>query len=204
MRKRYGIDVVHVIAGPDYWQPKNVGTLCPQWHCIEEACSQRIKTGLVLRTDVWDVVFQDDPRKYIDDNADKIVVCHEGVRLADEPCNRAWIRAWGSLLGNGPAINSGLICAPAASLAVLARIIKQAPLGTRIDQSEVSLIAAALPGAFEYRPGFLETLFPNSGRSIVIDGKFCDRDSGKPWCVVHGNGPAKQTLDEIYPVANYP
>jgi hypothetical protein len=248
LKKHYAIEVVHVIVKPDYWKPKPVGTLCSQWHCIEEACTNRIKSGLVLRSDVWDVVFQADPRKYLQGKCDKIIVCHEGARLADEPCNRAWIRNWGELFGNGPVVNGGMICAPTASLAVLARIIKQAPLGTRIDQSELSLIVAALPAAFEYRPGFLECLYPAAarhpsltpraspaasprewkgesgkdtdkpptseeswltprvsvtGRAIVIDGKFCDRATGQPWCVVHGNGPAKRMLDEIYPMARY-
>jgi hypothetical protein len=205
LKSTYGIEVVHVIAGPDYWRRKKVGTFCAQWRCIQEACQDRIKTGFVLRTDVWDVVFQDDPRKHVNPDSENVAVCFEGVRLAEERLNRKWIGPWGRLFGDGQVVNGGLICAPVRTLALLARLIHRAPLGTQFDQSELSLLVNALPTSFSYRPGFLECLYPGfDSRGIVSNATFCDRATLRPWCVVHANGPSKKLLDTLHPLPSLP
>lgn len=202
---RYGATVIPVQVEADFWAAKPTGTLCGQWRYLHDACTARVTEGFVLRTDVWDVVFQDDPRRYIDPASRKIAVCHEGWRIREQTTNRAWVKEWLPLFGGAPVVNSGTICGPHKSLAVLAALVTKATLGTRIDQSELELIAAAFPDAFEHRPLFLECLYPAfDQRGVLEGGRVCDRETRKPWCVVHGNGPRhKQLFDGLFPLSRW-
>src|SRR4051812_6257732 len=75
---RYGVEVVPVTVDGDFWKPKTRASLCGQWAFLKDACTRLAPTGHVSRTDVWDVVFQDDPRKYVDFTIPKVVVSLEG------------------------------------------------------------------------------------------------------------------------------
>jgi hypothetical protein len=199
---RYGVTVVPALNASHFWEPAATGMYCGQWECLLDACTKRVRQGLVLRTDVWDVVFQDDPRKFVATDEPRILIAREGPAIADEEDNRAWVRDWVGLFGSAPVVNSGLVCGPVRSLAVLAGLMRKAPLGTWIDQSEFELIVSAFGPAFEYRPGFLECMYQTfAARGEVRDGRVCDRETGRPWCVVHGNGAhVKELFDKLYPV----
>jgi hypothetical protein len=202
LEAKYGISVIGVQSDGDFWNRKPTGTYCKQWLCLQEACQLRIRDGFVLRTDVWDVVFQDDPRKYLHETSADIFIAHEGSRLNEEPDNRIWLKDWVSLFGDTPTINSGMICGPRRAVAVLAALVARCPLETAIDQTELAVLANALPGAFVYQRGFLECLYTAfAERGAVVDGKVCERDTGRPWCVVHGNGGrVKPLFEELFPL----
>lgn len=94
LAKRYGATVIPVQVEADFWAKKHTGMFCGQWRYVLDACTARVTDGFVLRTDVWDVVFQDDPRRHIDPSSRKIAVCREGWRIADLPMNRVWVKDW--------------------------------------------------------------------------------------------------------------
>jgi hypothetical protein len=125
--------------------------------------------------------------------------------LTEEPINRAWTARWGHQFAADPVVNGGLVCGPARSLAVLAGVVARCPLDTPVDQSELSLLVAAFPGAFEYRRGFLECMYGRfDTEGEIRDGRIGFRDTGRPWCVVHANGgDAKTILDRLYPVDSF-
>lgn len=202
---RYNATVVPTHVSDDFWKLKPVGFMCGQWDCVRDACMARVRDGWVLRTDPWDVVFQDDPRRYIDPASHKIAVCHEGARLDGEPINSVWLGDWLWAFGASPVVNGGLICGPARSLAVLATLISRSALGTPADQSELELLAAAFPDSFEHRPLFLECMYQSfDHRGVVREGRVCDRASGRPWCVVHANGGMHTDLFEsLFPLSRY-
>jgi hypothetical protein len=197
--------VIPTQVGLGFWKPKTVGTFCKLWPYLQDACLLRVREGFVLRTDVWDVVFQDDPRRYIDLASNKIVASWEGLRIADEPTNRGWVKHWLSFFGDAPVVNGGMICGPRRALAVVAALLSQAALGTRVDQAELELLAAAFPESFEHRPLFLECMYQAfDQRGVVESGRICDRQTRKPWCVVHANGAWHETLfEELFPLARY-
>jgi hypothetical protein len=205
LAERYQATVIPTQVPPDFWKPKPVGTLCEQWRYLHNACVARAGEGHTLRTDVWDVVFQDDPRRYIDPASPKIIASWEGPRIADQPTNRVWIRRWSALFDDAAVVNGGMICGPRRALAVLAALVSRAALRTRVDQSELELIAAAFPDSFEHRPLFLECLYQAFDQRGVVDGgRICDRQTRQPWCVVHANGAWRQTLfEELFPLARY-
>jgi hypothetical protein len=202
LKSLYGIEVISVSNAAHFWDRRARGMYTGQWKCVLDACTKHVNRGLILRTDVWDVVFQDDPRKYLEADCAKILVAHEGVNIGAEGSNRAWVGPWLNLFGEAPVINSGMVCGLPRSLAVLAALLLKAPLGTRIDQADFELIANAFDHAFEYRPGFLECMYRTYfARGTVLADKICDRESGRPWCVVHGNGGrVKQLFDCLYPI----
>src|SRR5688572_21668550 len=82
LRSKYGVEVLSVNDSAHYWERKTRGFYCAQWRCVLDACRNRIRGGLVLRTDVWDVAFQDDPRKYVTADCSKILVSHENIAIA--------------------------------------------------------------------------------------------------------------------------
>jgi hypothetical protein len=199
---RHRADVIPVTVDPDFWAPRPRAGLCGQWEFLRDACTRYAPDGHVLRTDVWDVVFQDDPRKYVDFASPRMAISLEGFRLDSEAINRAWTARWAHQFAGSAVVNGGLVCGPARSLAVLAAVVARCPFDTPIDQSELSLLAAAFPAAFEHRRGFLECLYGTFDREgAVADGKVVFRESGQPWCVVHANvGRSKVLLDQLYPV----
>jgi hypothetical protein len=202
LSRRYGVEVRTATIEPGFWYPKPTGGVCGQWGMLHDACLRLDPAGHVLRTDVWDVVFQDDPRKYIDFGSSKIAVSPEGFRLGEEPINRGWTARWAQQFAAADVVNGGLVCGPVRSVAVLGAIVARCPLDTPVDQSELSLLSAAFPGAFEYRRGFLECMYGRfDAEGQIVDGKIGFRDTGRPWCVAHANGgDAKQLLDRLYPM----
>lgn len=206
LMKRYGITVVGSRVPADFWKRKPAGGLCGQWACILDACRNRIPAGgYILRTDVWDVAFQDDPRKYLDTLHGRIAVCKEGVTIGEERINANWVRGWLPLVRGAEVINGGMVSGPRESVAVLAGLIAKCPLGSAIDQTELGLIASAFPDSFVHVPFFLECMYQGyDRRGAVVDGRVCDRETGVPWCTVHANGAWHTKLfDELFPVERY-
>jgi len=203
--KAYKANVIDTKTHPGFWEQRPVGSFCDVWQCILDACMNRVAEGFVLRTDVWDIVFQDDPRRYIQPGLKKILVSYEGTLIQEEEANRIWVGEWAKFFGDCQVINGGMICADRKALALLAGLISKVPLGTTMDQSELELIAGAFPESFAYVPGFMECTYRQFARSgTVIDGRVCDRKSGKPWCVVHGNGPTqKEMFERLFPMERY-
>ncbi len=200
----FGCAVFDVRADPDYWADPPPGRYCRAWSRVADACLDHVSTPLVLRTDVWDVVFQSDPRAWLRPPPEAVLLAPEGVTLGDDPQNARWVGAWGPRIPCARVFNGGMICGPTAAVGAVARVLAGCPFGTVVDQAELTVLANLLPGAFGTRPGFLACLYNEMARSgAVRAGRFVDRGTGTPWCVVHGNGSTKDQLDTLYPLARY-
>jgi hypothetical protein len=201
LARRYHCRVVNVTATPHYWVNPPPGRFCRVWECVADACAHEVGTPFVLRTDVWDVVFQSDPRIHLLPTSEKILVARESVLLTDDAQNQRWVGPWYPAIRGGWVVNGGMICGPTASVGAVARLIAVNPFRTEVDQSELIVLTNTLRDAFEYRPGFMECLYNTfSQHGCITQGRFVDRNSLEPWCVVHGNGTTKSLLDSIYPI----
>ena len=201
LARRYDCEVIDVPAAPDYWTAPPPGRFCKVWSCLADACLNRVRTPFVLRTDVWDVVFQSDPRLHMQPRPERILIVSEHVRLSTDAQILRWVGPWAAHLPSGQVYNGGMVCGPTAGVAALGRVIGGCPFTTEVDQAELVVFANTFPNGFDYRPGFMECISGGlSATGEIRDNRFVDRLSGKPWCVVHGNGSTKSSLDTYYPL----
>jgi hypothetical protein len=199
--RKYGCEVIDIQMTSDYWAAPPPGRFCHTWSCIADACLNRIRTQLVLRTDVWDVVFQGDPRDALNSPPGRVLVSAENVTLASDSQNRRWVGQWHAQIPGGPVFNGGLICGERVAVAAVARIISKNVFGTEVDQSELVILTNMFRNSFEYRAGFMECLYDTLRASgDVVDGRFVDRMTRRPWTVVHGNGSTKTLINSFYPL----
>jgi hypothetical protein len=203
LSSKFRCDVVGIQANPDYWAPESPGRYCRMWGCLSDLCREQISTPFVLRTDVWDVVFQGDPRDHLDPAPSKILFASESVALNDDSQNKRWLGPWSRLVPDGVVVNGGMICGTTSSISVLAKLIACNPFGTAYDQSELTLLQNVFNELFEYRPGFMETIYNTfHTRGAIEEGVFVDRLTRRRWCVIHGNGSTKHVLDEHCPITD--
>ncbi len=201
LAQKFHCDVIDVQVTPDYWAAPSPGRFCRVWGCLADACLEHISTSFVLRTDVWDVVFQGDPRLHLNPPPNKILVASESVSLNEDNSNRGWLGSWHRIIPHGSVVNGGMICGRTTDVAVVAKILDRNPFGTAFDQSELIILRNIFDEQFEYRSGFMETIYKTLQVSGAVEqGLFVNRSTGKPWCIVHGNGSTKPLLDSHYPI----
>ncbi len=197
--RKFRCKVIDLDLNPDPWAEPPPGRYCRVWGLLAQLCADTVRTPFVMRTDVWDVVFQADPRIPLDPPPTGVLVSRERVRLADDAQNTRWCGRFAR--ADWEVVNGGLLCGPTQAVEVVARVLSRVPFGTEVDQSELTILTNTLPSSFTSRSGYLECLYNSlNSEGHVSNGTFVSRTTGEPWCVVHGNGSTKPTLDAVHPI----
>lgn len=188
--KYYNLGIFSCFSSPKYLK---------QWRYIEKAtCSEE---GFFLRTDCSDVVFQDNPEKYVSNLCDgKIAVCKEKYSYSSSSLVSSWFSSktereqfYGKNVYNG-----GLICAHSFALKVISKIIHKGTFKSYVDQAELAYLCEIFKNQFCSIDGFM-TCLTNYDMDSIQDGKFFCKTTNKPWCIVHGEGINKKLLNSYYP-----
>lgn len=197
------VETRYIQESDDFWK-KTDTFLCKQWKYIAEICRE-FPDEYILRTDVWDVIFQDNPLKYIDPQVNKIYISLEGISNEENNFQMAWFK-------NSPffsdickktnilhksVINSGTICAKGHDLLPIALDVYHNKFQTGLDQTELNLIANENPERFTVKNNFLMSvnlMFKKTG--CIFNHQICSV-TGVPWCVVHENSNPKYILNQL-------
>jgi len=201
----YDVEIRRVNVDAGFWRNR-VGLGCYQWRYIQPVAAEFPDT-YILRTDVFDVVFQDDPRKYVDDDQDWIYVEQERMRN----CDNEYMRGWFSInpdvapaVFQQPVYNVGVICARGRQLADIAAFIGQRRGRTYADQTELALYMYAHPDDFRSVPLFFSHFADMLARMQIANARyFVNKENRRKYCVCHANGKTTHYLDSIYPPTPY-
>lgn len=201
----YDVEIRRVTVPEGFWRNR-VGLGCYQWQYIQPVAAEFPDT-YILRTDVFDVVFQDDPRTYVDYDQDWVYVEQEGMRN----CDNEYMRGWFSInpdvaptVFQQPVYNVGVICARGSQLADIAAFIGQRRGRTYADQTELALYMHAYPDAFRSVPLFFSHFADMLDQMQIADARhFVNKENRQKYCVCHANGKTTHYLDSIYPYAPY-
>ncbi len=220
LERRYNIECKFRPEPTDFWKQTKEDYLCKQWKYVEEI-SNLYPDHYILRTDVWDVVFQDNPTDYVNQFADKCYICLEGIRNMDNKFQMSWysnskifpLIATNQQLLNLPVINSGLLCCKGNLMKMFANEIYNNVYGTKLDQTELNISIMCkeyysnmneVKNFFSYTDGFLESInFSLQAKGVIKNKIFMTKNTNNKWCVVHENSNPKTYLDSIYPLDNY-
>lgn len=77
LAEAYDVDIRRVFVSEGFWHNR-VGLGCYQWQHIQPVAAEFPET-YILRTDVFDVGFQDDPRNYVERDQEWIYIEQEGM-----------------------------------------------------------------------------------------------------------------------------
>lgn len=205
LSEAYDVEVRRVAVDDDFWQNR-VGLACEQWKFIYTFAAEFPDT-YILRTDVFDVVFQDDPRKYVDGEQDWIYIQQEGMLNKDNEYMMAWFSINPDLnpgVFNSPVYNSGVICGRGKDLIPLAHFIWHRKAGTYIDQSELAVYIKENPEKFSSAPLFFGHFGDMLEKMQIADERyFVNKENREKYCVCHANGKTTHYLDSVYPHAFY-
>ena len=201
----YDVEIRRVEVPEGFWRNR-VGLGCYQWQYIQPVAEAFPET-YILRTDVFDVVFQDDPRRYVDGQQDWIYVEQEGMLNRDN----AYMRDWFSInpdvdpaIFRQPVYNVGVVCARGRQLADIAAFIGQRRGRTYADQTELAVYMHTHPEAFRSVPLFFSHFADMLETMQIADARyFVNRKNRRKYCVCHANGKTTHYLDSIYPYADY-
>lgn len=223
LKSRYGIDCRFSHEPREFWKHDKDGDgtyLCKQWKYIKQI-SEEFKDHYILRTDVWDVIFQDNPVDYINQYADKCYVSLEGIDNIKNRFQMSWyanspyfpLLATNQQLLNLPVINSGLLCCKSDLMAEFADEIINNKYGTKLDQTELNISimcreyynrSKEIQNFFSYSDGFLESMvYMMHVKGTIKNGFIVSKDTNNKWCVVHENSNPKTVLEQLYPSDKY-
>jgi len=201
----YDVEVRRVSVADGFWENR-VGLGCYQWQYIQPVAAEFTDT-YILRTDVFDVIFQDDPRKYVDDSRDCIYIEQEGMLNRDNDYMMGWFSINPDVnpaVFQQPVYNVGVICARGRQLADIAAFIGQRRGRTYADQTELALYMYARPEAFKSVPLFFSHFADMLPQMQIADARyFVNKENRQKYCVCHANGKTTPYLDSLYPPADY-
>lgn len=199
--KEYDVEMRRVTVKENFWQ-NCVGLACGQWKYIQSIAEEFSET-YILRTDVFDVVFQDDPRKYVHVDKEWVYVEQEGMLNKDNEYMMSWFSINPNLnpeIYNRPVYNSGVICARGRDLVPLANFIWHRKGNTYIDQSELAIYIEANQDKFNSVPMFFGHFADMLANMQIADGRFfINKETRQKYCVCHANGKTTRYLDSVYP-----
>ena len=219
LKRRYDIDCRFYNEPKEFWTQKDQW-LCGQWKYIKQI-SDEFKDHYILRTDVWDVIFQDNPQDYINFFIDKCYISSENIANINNQFQMSWysnsnifpLLATNEQLLNLPVINSGLICCKGSLLSTISNEIMNNIYGTKLDQTELNISIMCkeylnstknINNFFNYSDSFLECInFTLRQKGIIKDKTIYTENTKTKWCVVHENSNPKTIIDNIYPLFNY-
>ena len=205
LAKAYDVDIHRVVVRDDFWQ-NQVGLGCYQWHYIKSVAEEFQET-YILRTDVFDVVFQDDPRNYVAGDQEWIYVEQEGMLNRDNGYMRDWFSInpdVNPVIYQQPVYNVGAICARGKQLAAIAAFISQRRGGTYADQTELAVYMHNHREDFASIPLFFGHFADMLAKMQITGGRyFVDKKTSQKYCVCHSNGKTNHYLDSVYPHTFY-
>jgi len=192
LSRLYNVEIRYRTVTNGFWNWKNFN----QWQFVLEVALE-YPESTILRTDVFDVFFQADPRPFVDE-PETIYVAEEGAINSECPINDPWVKYSPYLpeiaaLGywERPVLNAGLVVAKGRQLASLARYQLDNPLQAMTDQPSFNLWFCEQTEKVKYVPGFMECFWKQfliHKRGELINGTIIDRELKTPWAVVHANG----------------
>ncbi len=177
--------------------------LCEQWNYIHNYVTAH-PDEWILRTDVWDVVFQGDPESYrqqwLDDT---LYVSYESYTLNN------YAHLWDvgkhiDMIRQHRPINSGVFCGQGRTIARISDKVFRCDNRSLVDQSEFWITVHADANLkIAMIPDFMEcTTVAFQQYGAITGHRFVNATTGNPWCVVHGNG-SKLELETHYPSQHY-
>ena len=197
----YDVEIRSVTVPEGFWRNR-VGLGCFQWQYIQPVAEQFPET-YILRTDVFDVVFQDDPRNYVRADADWIYVEQEGMLNKDNEYMMGWFSINPDVdpaVYRQPVYNVGVICARGKQLADIADFIGNRRGRTYADQTELAIYMHARSESFTSAPFFYCHFADMLEQMQIADGRlFVNKKSRQRYCVCHANGKTTRYLDRVYP-----
>ena len=203
--KAYDVDIRRVVVPQGFWNNR-VGLGCYQWKYIQPVAAEFPET-YILRTDVFDVIFQDDPRNYVDGHQEWIYVEQEGMLNRENDYMASWFSINPDVtpeIYQQPVYNSGAICARGKQLAEIAAFISQRRGRTYADQTELAIYMHDHPEAFASVPLFFGHFGDMLAKMQISDGRyFVNKQNRERYCVCHANGKTTNYLDSVYPHADY-
>jgi len=201
----YEVEIRRVSVDAGFWENR-VGLGCYQWQYIQPVAAE-FPDAHILRTDVFDVIFQDDPRKYVDYGQDWIYIEQEGMLNRDNEYMMGWFSISPDVepaVFQQPVYNVGVICARGRQLADIAAFIGQRRGRTYADQTELAIYMRAHPDAFCSVPLFFSHFADMLAQIQIADARyFVNKENRQKYCVCHANGKTTHYLDSLYPPAEY-
>lgn len=205
LARAYDVDIRRVIVSDGFWHNR-VGLGCYQWQYIQPVAAEFPET-YILRADVFDVVFQDDPRNYVEGDQEWIYIEQEGMLNRDN----AYMCGWFSInpdvnpvIYQLPVYNVGAICARGKHLADIADFISQRRGRTYADQTELAIYMYDREETFTSVPLFFGHFGDMLEKMQIADGRyFVNKKNREKYCVCHANGKTTHYLDSVYPYAFY-
>ncbi|MCP3951067.1 MAG: glycosyltransferase [Desulfobacterales bacterium] len=201
----YDVEIRRVDVPEGFWRNR-VGLGCYQWQYIQPVAEEFPDT-YILRTDVFDVVFQDDPRNFVDEDQDWIYIQPEGMLNRENEYMMGWFsinRDAPAAVYEQPVFNIGVICARGRRLADIAAYIGQRQGRTYADQTELAMYMHHHPEAFKSVPYFFGHFADMLVEMQIADARyFVNKENRRKYCVCHGNGKTTHYLDSIYPYVQH-
>jgi GT2 family glycosyltransferase len=201
----YDVDIRRVIVPDGFWHNR-IGLGCYQWQYIQPVAVEFPET-YILRTDVFDVVFQDDPRNYVAGDREWIYIEQEGMLNRDNDYMCGWFSInpdVNPVIYQQPVYNAGAICARGKHLADIAAFISQRRGRTYADQTELAIYMHDHGEAFTSVPLFFGHFGDMLGKMQIADGRyFVNKKNREKYCVCHANGKTTHYLDSVYPYVFY-
>ena len=171
-----------------------------KWLLLRNYCLSH-RPEFVLFTDVYDVVFQEDPRKYFIDR-NNIYVASEGV-VTEKPNVRLDSSPWMDELLSVQSINSGVIGGAWYPISIIANCIGNNIFNSPTNKFELRHLFPIM-SSFLVADEIIHTVdnkYNDSG--CIINNQFCDKISKKPFCVVHSNGDINDFFSNTFRLSNY-
>jgi mRNA-degrading endonuclease HigB of HigAB toxin-antitoxin module len=188
IKNKYNI-IIHEIPNDIKWLKH-----CEQWRLIEEFCKNY--DGFILRTDVFDVIFQSNPFNLIDVESDKFYVGSEGVHGPHRGHTISWVpNDLKKVVMNKPLINSGCIASHSSNMLVLSKLIQCNFFQLESeDQAYVDMIHKAFSSSFIVDN---KLFFNISANKYTINNSILYDEHGNVPCVVHACGAHKKAIEEL-------
>ncbi len=211
IKNSLNLEIVHKEVDENFWANK-AGGLNQQWKFIKECCDNN-PNSFILRTDVWDVIFQKNPAISIAEQILKLKDCNPFFAAVEpytnEECDKmlGWYRCSNRIsefnfIGSLKMINSGVVAANAKLLSKISEAIINREYNTWNDQSELNVILKLKPNIENMKfVDFSKEFLCLSGNEVQSNGSviLCGNSAIGNYMpsVVHANGDTKETIKSI-------
>lgn len=202
-KNKYNIEVLNRQEDDSFWGHSENGLALGRWKYIKEV-SHKYYNHFILVTDVWDVIWQDDPRKYISDiKKSSFYLSYEGMLNKQNYYMVNWviyskylqkIRDLGYF--DFPTFCCGSVLSYAEGMEELSDYILKNDLNCYTDQALLSCFLLEKRKEFVYIPNFMESLADHFKEGKIKDNKILGKED-IIWCMVHANGNTKNIIENL-------